>query len=225
MQTEAPISLPMAQSSTEQAWEQVNNLFRHHGLAEPPTRLRDEIVVALLWAWYGVKLNSGLASIRDLTDEEISTELFQLGQQASEGEHSGSAGEWIFERRDQLIAEQDRRSGLSEPEELTPYQRGFLDGEQHATECDLFATDRTHADAAALTRPQPASTALVERLTKALEPFCKHYEPWMERWDDQEASSTFSRHTFGDLREALAALNEARAALSASQSTSSEGER
>lgn len=63
--------------------------------------------------------------------------------------------------------------------------------------------------------------AKIERLTKALEPFCKHYEPWMERWDDQEASSTFSRHTFGDIREALAALRDARSA----QSTSREGER
>lgn len=73
----------------------------------------------------------------------------------------------------------------------------------------------------ALSSTQPVSTALIERLTKALEPFCKHYEPWMERWNDQEASSTFSRHTFGDLREALAAINEARSVLYAS--TSREG--
>lgn len=48
----------------------------------------------------------------ELTDEEISTELFQLGKQVSLGfeEHGGSPGEWIYERRDELSAEQDRRA-------------------------------------------------------------------------------------------------------------------
>jgi hypothetical protein len=53
----APISMPLRRE-TEETWKQVIGLFRKHGLSEPPIRLRDELVVALEWAWHGVALQS-----------------------------------------------------------------------------------------------------------------------------------------------------------------------
>jgi len=57
----------------------------------------------------------GERSAKSMTDDEISTELFQLGQIVAEGfgEGSGSPGEWYYERRDELSEEQDRRAALS----------------------------------------------------------------------------------------------------------------
>ncbi|MEK1930676.1 MAG: hypothetical protein AAAC47_13010 [Pararhizobium sp.] len=45
-------------------------------------------------------------------------------------------------------------------------------------------------------------------LRKALEPFIRHYEPWMDSWDDDVQASTFPRHTFGELRRARLASTE-----------------
>jgi len=39
---------------------------------------------------------------------------------------------------------------------------------------------------------------------RVMSPFIRHYEPWMDRWPDDEESSTFPRHTFGQLRAARA---------------------
>lgn len=52
-----PISQPLRRE-TEETWKQVIDLFRKHGLSEPPVRLRDELVVAFEWAWYGAALQS-----------------------------------------------------------------------------------------------------------------------------------------------------------------------
>lgn len=48
-----PISAPMQRSETDPTWVQVIKLFQRHNMPEPPVRLRDELVVALEWAWYG----------------------------------------------------------------------------------------------------------------------------------------------------------------------------
>jgi hypothetical protein len=37
---------------------QVIELFKQHGMTEPPVRLRDELVMALEWAWYGHALST-----------------------------------------------------------------------------------------------------------------------------------------------------------------------
>lgn len=47
--------------------------------------------------------------------------------------------------------------------------------------------------------------------------FVRHYEPWMDRHGDDVEVSSFARHTFGDLRQARAALGLS--ALSNSEST------
>jgi hypothetical protein len=66
---------------------------------------------------------------------------------------------------------------------------------------------------AALSLPLPVqervSPNLIQRLANSLAVFTKHYETWMDRWADEERSSTFSRHTFGELRQALNLLKEA----------------
>jgi len=49
---ERPISHPLRRE-TDETWRQVIDLFRKHGLSEPPVRLRDELVIALEWAWFG----------------------------------------------------------------------------------------------------------------------------------------------------------------------------
>ena len=66
MKADRPLSAPMRRE-TEETWKQVNDLFRKHGLAEPPVRLRDELVTALEWAWYGQAL--------DQTSEPQTTDL------------------------------------------------------------------------------------------------------------------------------------------------------
>jgi hypothetical protein len=47
-------------------------------------------------------------------------------------------------------------------------------------------------------------------LAAALEPFVRHYEPWMERMADDDQMSVFARHTMGELRRARAAIGKAR---------------
>lgn len=47
---------PPISRKTEETWKQVVDLFLSHGMPEPPFRLRDEIVTALEWAWYGQAL-------------------------------------------------------------------------------------------------------------------------------------------------------------------------
>lgn len=49
----APLVPPLPESSELPAWLQVNNLFTQHRLNPPPTRLRDELVTFMEWAWYG----------------------------------------------------------------------------------------------------------------------------------------------------------------------------
>jgi hypothetical protein len=68
---ERPISPPLRQSETDPAWIQVINLFQRHGMTEPPVALRDELVVALQWAWYGQQLDASLAEQEDPFDFEI----------------------------------------------------------------------------------------------------------------------------------------------------------
>lgn len=46
----------------------------------------------------------------------------------------------------------------------------------------------------------------LQEAAKVVEPFVQHYEPWMEEHADDAQSSTFSRHTFGQLRAARAFL-------------------
>lgn len=51
---------------------------------------------------------------------------------------------------------------------------------------------------------------LIQRLANSLAVFTKHYDKrWMDNWGDDDQSSTFSLHTFGQLREALKVLEEA----------------
>lgn len=49
---ECPLSSPLPRQ-TDETWKQVIDLFCKHGLAEPPVRLRDELVNAFEWAWIG----------------------------------------------------------------------------------------------------------------------------------------------------------------------------
>ena len=48
--------------------------------------------------------------------------------------------------------------------------------------------------------------ARVQDMRTALAPFVQHYESWMDAYPDNHESSTFSRHTFGQLRAARAAI-------------------
>lgn len=48
--------------------------------------------------------------------------------------------------------------------------------------------------------------AEIGRLRAALEPFVRHHAPWMDEHPDDAECTVFSRHTFGDLRKARAAL-------------------
>lgn len=49
--------------------------------------------------------------------------------------------------------------------------------------------------------------SLVEQLRTALKPFTCHYSPWMDEWADHVETSTYPKHTFGDVRRAIAALS------------------
>lgn len=60
----------------------------------------------------------------------------------------------------------------------------------------------------ALSKPSDAVNESAEaRLREALEPFVKHYEPWMERLSDDDQMCVFPRHSMGDLRRARKALS------------------
>jgi hypothetical protein len=48
-----PLGAPLKKNEELLTWEQVIDLFHRHHLPEPPFRLRDELVVALEWAWFG----------------------------------------------------------------------------------------------------------------------------------------------------------------------------
>lgn len=50
---------------------------------------------------------------------------------------------------------------------------------------------------------------LVQRLVASLAVFTKHYEYWMDDWKDDKETSSYSRHTFGDLRNARKLIDEA----------------
>lgn len=53
-----PICTPLRKDPNLHEWQQVIELFRRHGLEDPPVRLRDEIVVLMSWAWYGQELDA-----------------------------------------------------------------------------------------------------------------------------------------------------------------------
>jgi hypothetical protein len=72
------------------------------------------------------------------------------------------------------------------------------------------------AAAPSASRPARNGTAeedLVERLSASLAVFTQHYESWMDDWKDGDETSTYSRHTFGDLRNGLKLIDEANARL------------
>jgi hypothetical protein len=65
-------------------------------------------------------------------------------------------------------------------------------------------------------RPARNSTPeedIVERLAASLAVFTRHYESWMDDWKDGDETSTYSRHTFGDLRNGLKLIDEANVRL------------
>lgn len=99
-------------------------------------------------------------------------------------------------------------------DDLTLYDRALETADEYTKKAD--------ADLALNRDKRFAAEALAVRLANSLAVFTKHYDRWMERWDDDAQSSTFSRHTFGELRKARKLIEEADA-LSAS--TSREGER
>lgn len=47
-----------------------------------------------------------------------------------------------------------------------------------------------------------ASQSLLSLALGALEPFLRHLEPWMNERHPDERVTVFSRHTFGELRQA-----------------------
>ena len=57
---ERPLTPPISRK-TDETWKQVVDLFQHHGIPEPPFRLRDELVTAFEWAWYGQSLSAALS--------------------------------------------------------------------------------------------------------------------------------------------------------------------
>lgn len=70
--------------------------------------------------------------------------------------------------------------------------------------------------ASSASRPARSGTTeqdLVERLAASLAVFTRHYESGMDDWKDVDQTSTYSRHTFGDLRNALRLIDEANASL------------
>lgn len=71
--------------------------------------------------------------------------------------------------------------------------------------------------------PQPASMALIERLTKALEPFAKCADEI--DYDDKERDEPTPDDEWAKFRLLVGDYRRARTALSASQPTSREGER
>ncbi len=97
-------------------------------------------------------------------------------------------------------------------DDLTLYDRALEAADEYTKKAD--------ADLAVNRDKRFAAEALAMRLANSLAAFTKHHEKWMDRWDDDAQSSTFSRHTFGELRKARKLIEEADAALS-----SREGER
>lgn len=69
---ERPHAFPISRTD-DPTWMQVIKLFKQHGMSEPPVRLRDELVMALEWAWYGHAL-SALAPQAGDNAEEIRDE-------------------------------------------------------------------------------------------------------------------------------------------------------
>ena len=57
MRDKRPVHPPLRRE-TDETWKQVIALFRSYGLAAPPVRLRDELVIAFEWAWYGQALEA-----------------------------------------------------------------------------------------------------------------------------------------------------------------------
>lgn len=60
---EPPVTPPMNKRA-ETTWKHVVELFQMHGLAHPPVRLRDELVCAFEWAWYGYALSRSALSTK-----------------------------------------------------------------------------------------------------------------------------------------------------------------
>jgi len=66
---ERPIATPIART-TEATWRQVIQLFQKFGMAEPPWELRDELVTAFEWAWYGQSLDAALSHGAEAVEPE-----------------------------------------------------------------------------------------------------------------------------------------------------------
>lgn len=71
---EEPHAPPLRRNVDLNTWEQVIDLFRNNAMKDPPTRLRDEIVMFMEWAWYGQKsadlITNMRAYISDLEQRE-----------------------------------------------------------------------------------------------------------------------------------------------------------
>lgn len=71
---------PPKSSDGRPTYLQVINLFEFYGLRAPPTKLRDEIVMALEWAWYGVEAANEIAALRNRCDKlETALETIRCG--------------------------------------------------------------------------------------------------------------------------------------------------
>lgn len=57
-----------------------------------------------------------------------------------------------------------------------------------------------------MTEEQNRLQAQLDRTRRSLRVFTQHYEPWMDDWADDKQCPFYSRHTFGELREALQVL-------------------
>jgi len=68
--------------------------------------------------------------------------------------------------------------------------------------------DQYHAENDELFRRAVSAEMQLASARKALEPFTRHYESWMERLGDDDKMSVFPRHTMGELRAAKTALTD-----------------
>jgi hypothetical protein len=64
-------------------------------------------------------------------------------------------------------------------------------------------------NARAVYLPALAGEDLLQRLVESLSVFTRHYESWMDDREDDRETSSYSRHTFGDLRNARKLIEQA----------------
>lgn len=82
MLTDAPINAPASEQEGVPAWLQVNNMFSQNHVALPPSRLRDEIVQFMLWAWYGKRLHEALALLPKATAPVVSEPIGYISEKS-----------------------------------------------------------------------------------------------------------------------------------------------